>query len=81
MLKITHGFHLPVPHQSHSTARVTLSPVASDSDELIEAIEYDHHDSSWTLDRTPDVRQLDEFWTHVEDDLKKDPTWFDFAED
>ncbi len=81
MLKINHNFHLPVPHQLHSTPHLELSPVRGDGDELIEAIEHDHEEANWTLDNTPDVQRLDEFWTHVEDDLKKDPDWFDFAED
>ena len=53
----------------------------SEGDELIEAIEHDQDEANWTLDNTPDVQGLDEFWTTVEDDLKKDPDWFDFAED
>lgn len=81
MLKINHSLHFPVPHQMHSTSHLVLSPVSSDGDELIEAIERDHQQANWTLDSTPDVQQLDEFWTHVEDDLKKDPDWFDFAND
>ena len=81
MLKINHNFHLPVPHQLHSTSHLELSPVRSEGDELIEAIEHYQDEANWTLDNTPDVQGLDEFWTTVEDDLKKDPDWFDFAED
>ncbi len=81
MLQISHNAHFPVPHQTHSTSHLTLSPVESDGDELIEAIEHDHEAENWTLDRSPDVQGLEDFWTHVEEDLKKDPGWFDFAED
>ena len=32
MLKINHNFHLPVPHQLHSTSHLELSPVRSEGD-------------------------------------------------
>lgn len=81
MLKLHHAHHLPLPHLRHSWHRLVLSPVASENDELIMSIEQEHAADNWTLDNAPDVAGLDEFWTHVEEDLKKDPEWFNFAED
>lgn len=81
MLTLHHAHHLPLPHLQHSTSRLTLSPVSSDGDELIESLEQERADDTIQLESTPDVVQLDEFWTGVQDDLKKDPSWFDFAED
>lgn len=81
MLKLHHNYHLPVPHFTHSMHKLELSPVQSESDELIMAIETAHADDNWTLENTPDVAGLDDFWTHVEEDLKKDPGWFSFTED
>lgn len=81
MLKINHSLHFPVPNHTHSTSHMVLSPVSNDGDELIEAVERDREQANWTLDNVQDVQQLDEFWTHVEEDLKKDPGWFDFADD
>jgi hypothetical protein len=57
-----------------------LSPVESDSDELIQAIEEEHRKENWQLDAT-DAQSLDEFWSGVEADLKNDPEWFKFADD
>ena len=61
-----------------------LSTVANDDDdELITAINGDpvQHDDAWTLEETPNTQQLDSFWSGVEKDLEKDPTWFSFDED
>lgn len=63
---------------SQSSRRVQLSAAHHEDDELITAIERGHNDEVWTLDKTPDVAKLDEFWTNVEEDLKKDPEWFSF---
>ena len=81
MLKLNHTPHFSVPHLMHSTHKLVLSPVSSENDELIMAIEKEHADNSWTLDNTPDVASLDDFWSSVEEDLKKDPSWFNFSED
>lgn len=71
----THKFTFP-----HSnTAALHLSPVVSDADELIQAIEADN--DVWQLEAMPDTNALDQFWTGVEDDIKHDPTWFTFATD
>ncbi len=57
-----------------------LSSVVSEDDELIHAIE-DSHEETWQLEPTPDSRSLTEFWSGVEEDIAKDPTWFSFASD
>ena len=79
MLKLRH--RLSRSPFSQSTRRLRLSTVHHEDDELIEAIEKDHDGEVWTLDKTPDADGLDKFWTNVEADLKKDPEWFDFAND
>ncbi len=63
-----------------SVRPLTLSAVCSEDDELIQDIEQST-EQPWELVEVPDVQQLDQFWTGVEDDLKKDPEWFTFAED
>jgi hypothetical protein len=75
-LKSSHHFHLP-----HMVSqRPTLSAVRSEDDELIQDIEQSA-EQPWELVEVPDVEQLDQFWTGVEDDLKKDPSWFSFSND
>ena len=81
MLKIHHNHHFELPHLTHSTHRLELSPVVSEKDELIEAIDAARAEDTITLENVPDVRQLDEFWTGVTEDLEKDPTWFTFSDD
>ena len=76
MLKLHHNLSQFAPAQvGHA---LQLSPVTDDGDELIDAIKHDREDEVWTLDKTPDVQQLDEFWAGVQADLKKDPDWFSF---
>lgn len=77
MLKLHRTFSLS-PF-SQSSRRLKLSAVHHEDDELIAAIERDRTGEVWTLDKTPDVTGLDEFWTGVEEDLKKDPDWFSFS--
>lgn len=81
MLKLHHSHHFELPHLTHSAHRLELSPVVSERDELIEAIEAEHDADTFELENTPDVRQLDEFWTGVTEDLEKDPDWFKFSDD
>lgn len=71
--------HFSLQHTSGSHP-LRLSPVASEDDELIQAIEASHEEI-WRLDPTPDSRSLAEFWSGVEDDISKDPEWFSFATD
>lgn len=76
----TNMLHLKTHHTYRRSHRLAFSPVASDNDELIKAIE-DSHEESWQLEPTPDSRSLTEFWSGVEEDIAKDPTWFSFARD
>lgn len=73
----THKFTLP---HVGASPQLHLSPLPADDDELIHAIE-DPVNDIWQLEATPDTRELNEFWTGVEDDLKHDPSWFTFASD
>lgn len=81
MLKLHHTHHLELPHLAHSTHRLELSPAAPESDELIQAIESDNDADNWQLTGAPDMKQLDQFWTGVTEDLEKDPEWFTFNDD
>ena len=72
--------HFSFHHQPSSSLRPQLSPVASEDDELIRAIE-DSREEVWQLEPTPDSRSLTEFWCGVEEDIAKDPEWFSFATD
>lgn len=63
---------------SQSPKRLQLSAVHHEDDELIAAIEEERKKDQWTLDRSPDVVELDKFWSGVSEDLKKDPNWFKF---
>lgn len=67
-------------HAHRSTRHLRFSPVVSEDDELIHAIE-DAHEESWQLEPTPDSHSLTEFWSGVEEDIAKDPQWFRFATD
>ena len=80
MLRINHTVHLPVPHLRHSGQKLALSPVRSENDELIQAIDMDAHADEWQLSDT-DGQSLTDFWNGVEEDIAKDPEWFTFAED
>lgn len=44
-----------------------LSPVISEPDELIRAIEEEaiRHDDNWTLEASPDSDQLDQSWDAI----------------
>lgn len=76
MLKLNHRSSL-FGHVSH---RVRFKSVAHEDDELIVAIEQAHDGDTFTLEKTPDIVGLDEFWTGVERDLKNDPGWFSFSD-
>lgn len=79
MLHVQHHHHLP--QLKHSARKIQLDRVASEDDELIQAIEQEHTEDNWQLDANPDVTGLDTFWTGVQEDLKNDPTWFSFTEE
>ena len=77
MLHLPH--HIDFPHLTPPSREVALSPVPTDEDELIQAIEADCTEP-WSLDPVPDTEQLTEFWSGVQEDLKHDPDWFSFTD-
>jgi hypothetical protein len=77
MLKLHH--HKFLSSLSQSSHRPRLSATRHEDDELIAAIEREHDGEVFTLDKTPDVVGLEEFWTGVEADLQKDPSWYSFS--
>lgn len=79
MLKIPTKFSLLTPQ---TLAPVTLPIEDDDQDELMAAIADDHRlaDNNWQLTDTPDVPELESFWSGVEQDLKNDPEWYSFAD-
>ena len=84
MLKLKHTHHLELPHLSLGLPRhMDLSSVPSDSDELAQAIDNDpiDHDNNWQLTNQPDTEALEQYWTTVEDEIKNDPEWTDFAKE
>lgn len=80
MLKIHSTPHLSVPHLQHQVQQLKLSPVASENDELIEAIEAESLGEQWQLGEI-DSNNLTAFWTGVEEELAQDPERLTFAED
>jgi hypothetical protein len=60
-----------------------LSPVSGEDDELIHEIEVQSvvNDDAWTLTATPNADNLERYWNRVENDIRSDPEWFEFAED
>ena len=81
MLHIKKTFSLSLPHITTSTSKpMELSPVRTDDDELTQDViaDPDTHDNNWQLADRPDEQELEAFWTGVEQDVKKDPTWFAF---
>lgn len=82
MLKIkTHHSFDPF-HANHGGRNsLEFSPVLSEDDELIQAIEEDANRDVWTLSPAPDTEQLASFWTSVEQDIHSDPEWVQFSEE
>ncbi len=80
MLKIPKTFSLSVPHLETAQHPMVLSPVTIDDDELSQAVaaDPDEHDNNWQLNERPDEVALEAFWSQVDEDVKKDPTWFTF---
>ena len=81
MLSIKKSFSLTLPKFSTGSSQpMQLSPVRIDNDELTQAVvaDPDSHDNNWELNERPDEAELEAFWTSVEEDVKKDPTWFAF---
>jgi len=83
MLHLKNKHHLDFPHITFpSLHSMQLSPVADDDDELTAAIVNDpmDHDDNWQLG-DPDTKELEKFWSTVEEDVKNDPEWTDFSKD
>lgn len=62
--------HLPRMRFSFTAHKMALSPVYSERDELIQAIdtEAQRHDDQWQLEATPDADSLEQFWRSVDID-------------
>lgn len=80
MLKLRKTFSLNFLQNLRWTSRPELSRVADDSDELIHAIQLERENDTIELENTT-AQQLGRYWAGVEEDLKKDPSWYDFADE
>ena len=78
-LKVRHMFN-PFRNLGSGGAQLEFSPVPSEDNELIQAIEQAAKRDQWTLSATPDTEQLHDFWSNVQDDLADDPSWSTFSE-
>lgn len=84
MLKLKHTYHLDFPHITFTMPHsMSLTDVPTDDDELARAIVDDpiDHDDNWQLTDRPDTEELEQYWTTVEDEIKSDPEWVDFAKE
>lgn len=78
MLKIRTR-HLFSPFSSIGNSQLLeLSPVVSEDDELIQAIEQDANYDQWNLESI-DTEQLHNFWAGVQQDIANDPEWVHFT--
>lgn len=75
MLKISNR-----PSNATQDSGMHLSLAPDEDDELIQGSN-STADDTITLTNDPDVVAIDTFWSGVQQDLKSDPTWYDFAED
>lgn len=76
--------YLPqLPYLRSGTTQMQLSPVLSDTDELIQAIEDEivRHDDNWMLEVTPDTEKLEQGWAAIQQDIEHDPKWFKFDDE
>ena len=76
--------YLPqLPYLRSGTTQMQLSPVLSDTDELIQAIEDEivRHDDNWTLDVSPDTKKLEQDWAAIQQDIEHDSEWFKFDDE
>ena len=84
MLKLKRSYHLDFSGLALSLPRTMhLSNVPADEDELAQAITRDpvDHDDNWQLTDRPDTDELEQYWTTVEEEIKSDPEWIDFAKE
>ena len=83
MLKIKRARHFTMPDLSLRSQAMQLSPIPDDGDELTQAIvnDVDDQDNNWELSERPDMGELTQFWTDVENDVQNDPEWFKFSDE
>lgn len=83
MLSIKKSFRSYLPQLHFGAAAMELSPITTEPDELIQAIESDVtlHDDNWTLEVTPDTERLEQDWERIQQDIEHDPEWVHFSED
>lgn len=83
MLELKHKHHFSLPHLPETRRPVQFDPVPVDNDELTAAIVNDAEarDNTWELSERPDMGELTQFWSEVEQDVANDPEWFKFNED
>ena len=77
MLTIKKHHHIHIPSFSNTARPMQLSPVVTDDDELIAAIDGADNDH-WTLEQRPDADELMRYWNRVEADIASDPEWVHF---
>ena len=80
MLEIDHKHHFQLPHLPHlSRSQMQLSPVPV-IDDGDEGFGDNEQDNNWELTERPDEASLEAFWSNVEADISRDPTWNTFAD-
>lgn len=67
MRSISHSHHFHLPKLNFRSLQLELSPVYSENDELIQAIESEaeRRDDLWQLESAPDAEGLQRFWSDV----------------
>lgn len=83
MLKINKHHSMSLPAPIGASSRLAMSPILSEDDELIEAIDRSREvrDDNWILDATPDTDELSNYWNAVERDIENDPEWIKFSDE
>ena len=84
MLKLKHKHHIDFPYITFTPLHsMALSEVSLDTDELAQAIVNDpiDHDDNWQLTENTDTEELEQYWATVEEEIKNDPEWVDFAKE
>lgn len=67
MQSLTHSHHFHLPKMRFHAQPLRLSPIYAENDELIQAIDTqaERNDDLWQLEATPDVDNLQQFWSNV----------------